>query len=227
MRLLKTLAATFLVAALCACASVPASLSLDASSSQGLIIIEASTPRRNMQMPEFSLSIARYSDPENRLEANSFGGWAQVNNAARSTDGRYWLVARAPPGRYAITALTHQTYWNTCFNSGTRAFTVEAGKAIFLGRIDPTPALITMATTLPSMTSTYVYALDQRISFTSAAELGDWQPGVQSYLQTAFPNITAPLVDGASDAVTFNTGWDMTHTQRVCGGYYAPEGRQQ
>ncbi|MBX9747720.1 MAG: hypothetical protein K2X34_12510 [Hyphomonadaceae bacterium] len=227
MRLLKTLAAALALATLCACASIPASLSLDESSNQGLIIIEASTLRPGIQMPEFSLNIARYSDAENRLEASSFGGWAQVNSAARGADGRYWLIARAPPGRYVITALTHQTYWMACFNAGTRAFTVEPGRATFLGRIDPTPSLLTMATTLPSLTTTYVYALDQRISFVSASQLGDWEPGVRRYLEAAFPNITAPLVAGASDAVTFNTGWDLTYTSRVCGGYYAPEGLQQ
>ncbi|MEQ1490463.1 MAG: hypothetical protein ABL932_07945 [Terricaulis sp.] len=226
MRLFKTFATAFLIAALCACASVPASISLDENSNQGLIIIEASTPRRDIQMPEFSLNIARYSDAENRLEANSFGGWAQVNSAQRSLDGRYWLVARAQPGRYVVTALTHQSFWNACFNAGTRAFTVEAGKATFLGRIDPTPSLLTMAMTLPHATSTYVYALDQQMSFIGASELGDWRPAVSEYLAVAFPNITAPLTDATSTPVTFNTGFDMTHTTRVCGGYYAPVGAQ-
>lgn len=211
-----------LLTTISACASIPASLRLDSASSQGLIIVEASPSGSQTSLPEFSLSIARYSDAENRLDANSFGGWAQVRKAAQGADGHYWLIARADPGTYAIAALTHRTYWEACFNENTRAFVVEPGKVVFVGRIDPLPALITMATTLPQSTSTYVYALDQRIALTSASELGDWEPNVRAYLQTALPGVTAPIVAAPSREVSFNTGWDITRTGRVCGGYYAP-----
>lgn len=224
--MLRFLTTALVLAAVGACASVPQDLALDASSDRGLIIVEASTNRPGVELPEFSLNIARYSDVENRLDAGPLGGWAGVNNAARGPDGRYWVVARAEPGRYVITGLTHQSYWVACFNSGTRAFNVRPGEVVFLGRLDPVPALLTMARTLPSATSTYVFAMDQQIALVDANKIQDWEPGVEGYVRHAFPNVTAPVRAPATDAVTFNTGWDMTHSQRVCGGYYAPSSAQ-
>lgn len=220
--MIRAFAAVLLAATLCACASVPQNLTLDPSSNRGLIVVEASPTRSGLELPEFSLNIARYSDAENRLDANSFGGWAGVNNAVRGPDGRYWIVAQADPGRYVITGLTHQNYWVACFNAQTRAFNVEPGKIVFLGRLDPLPALATMAMTLPSMTDTYVFAMDQRISIVDADEIPDWQSAVETHVRNAFPNVTAPVIGADSDQVSFNTGWDMTRTSRVCGGYYAP-----
>lgn len=220
--MLRSLTTTVLIAALSACASVPRDFALDASSDRGFIVVEARTNRSGAELPEFSLNVARYSDVENRLDAGPLGGWAGVNDAARGPDGRYWVVAQAEPGRYVITGLTHQNYWVTCFNSGTRAFDVRPGEVVFLGRLDPVPALLVMARTLPSATSTYVFAMDQQITIVDPDKIQDWQTGVEAYVRSAFPNVTAPVRAAATDAVTFNTGWDMTHSQRVCGGYYAP-----
>jgi hypothetical protein len=224
--MIRILAAAVLGAALCACASVPENLTLDATSNRGLIIVEATPSLPGVAMPDFSLNIARYSDAENRLDANSFGGWAGVNDAVRGPDGRYWIAAQAEPGRYVITGLTHQSFWVSCFNSGTRAFDVRPGEVVFLGRLDPLPALLTMARTLPQSTSSYVFAMDQRISIVGPDRIPDWQSTVDAYVRGAFPNVTAPVIAGGSDQVTFNTGWDMTRSKRVCGGYYAPSGAQ-
>lgn len=226
--MMRGMTGAMLALALSACAAVPKDIALDASSGQGLIVIEADALRSGATLPQFSLSIARFSPEAHRLASTPFGGWAGVNSAA-AKDGRVWLVGRADPGAYVITALTHQATWHACFNGGTRAFTVEPGKVVFLGRIDPAPALFALATELPSysMNGQNHFAMDKSLPFVPAAEIADWEAPVAGYLKAAYPNVVAPVTAVASTATTFNTGRDAFGLQRVCGGYYAPRGKAE
>ncbi len=219
------LAALALAIGMVACAAVPDDIDITPASGRSMLILEATPSRGSVaEVPEFSVTIARYDAEQGRLDAGFAGGWARVNSATRGADGRYWLVGQAEPGLYVITDLTHQSLWHNCFNAGTRAFTVGPGQVIFLGRIDPVPALMTMALTLPSMSmnSQHHFAMDQEISFIPAGNVTNWQAPVEAFVREQFPNVTAPLTAIGSEVVTFNTGRDIFGTQRVCGGYYAP-----
>jgi hypothetical protein len=221
MRGFRVFAAALCCAVLVACASVSQNLAFDASASQGLILVEVAAPARG-ELPNFVLNVARYSDAERRLNTSSFSGWGYFNEPVRGSDGSLWLMARVDPGRYTIAQMSHQGYWIVCFNSGTRAFDAEPGKVMYIGRVDLRPAFITIAQTLPSVTNRNLYALDQRISFTPQDTISGGQSNAEAFVRSAFPNISAPVVGEASSEVEFNTGWDVTHTSRVCGGYYAP-----
>lgn len=223
---LRLAALAFAVVA-AACAEVPKTLALDASSEQSLIVFEAASAdptREIIRLPEFDLTVARYSPEEGRLLATSFGGWAPVNSAEVDASGRYWLVGRAEPGLYVISSLNHQSTWHACFNAGTRSFTVEPGQVLYVGRIDPVPALMTIESTLPSvsMNSEHLFAMDQSISLTPAAKVADWQTSVEAFVRKTYPNVTAPAEAAELGEATFNTGRDLFGVQRVCGGYYAP-----
>jgi hypothetical protein len=217
--ILLSLLTTFLLAA---CAAVPKDIAMDASSRQGLVLIEVADSFAPRPYPQFSVSIAEYSPTMGRLAATSFGGWASVNSA-NTAGGKTWLVGRAAPGTYVISALTHQSTWHTCFNEGTRMFEVEPGKVHYLGRIDPNPALLSMALELPSysMNSQHHFAMDKKLVFTAPADLPNWRADAEQYLRTAFPGVTGAVTDVASTEATFNTGRDAFGLQRVCGGYYA------
>lgn len=213
------LIATLLLAA---CAGVSKDITMDSTSRQGLLLIEVAAPLAPRPYPQFSVSIAQYSPTLGRLAANSFDGWASVNSA-NTANGKTWLVGRAEPGTYVISALTHQSTWHVCFNEGTRVFEVQPGKVHYLGRIDPNPALLSIALELPSysMNSQHHYAMDKKLAFTTPADLPVWRADAEQYIRTSFPGVTAPVEEVASSEVTFNTGRDAFGTQRVCGGYYA------
>lgn len=217
---------TAIVAALslAACASVPEDIAISPDSNRSLIVIAVAAPATAPPLPEFSVTIARFAAAEGRLDAGLTGGWARVNSADRDADGRYWLVGQAEPGEYVISDLSHQSLWHACFNAGTRAFTVAPGQVVFLGALDPVPALQVMALTLPSvsMNSEHLFAMDQEVDFIPPGSVTNWQAPVEAFVRTNFPNVTAPITTVESRPVTFNTGRDLFGLQRVCGGYYAP-----
>jgi hypothetical protein len=205
---------------LAACASVPDDVAIGPSSPRGLIVIAVAAPSSGPPLPDFSLTISRFSEEEGRLD----GGWARVNNAERDAEGRYWLVAQAEPGLYVISNLSHQSTWHACFNAGTRAFEVEPGQVSFVGAINPLPALQAIALTLPSvsMNGENLFAMDQELAFFDLGGVSSWEAPLERFVRARFPNVTAPITAVANRPVSFNTGRDLFGLQRVCGGYYAP-----
>lgn len=208
---------------LTACAAVPKDIAMDAQSREGLLLIEVAEPKAPVrEYPQFSVSVAQYSPTMGRLAANSFDGWASVNSA-NTASGKTWLVGRAEPGTYVVSALTHQATWHSCFNAGTRMFEIQPGQVHFLGRIDPNPALMAIAVELPSlsMNSQHFYAMDKTLPFVAPTDLPNWRADAEQYLRTAYPGVTAPITEVTSTEATFNTGRDAFGLKRVCGGYYA------
>lgn len=219
----RFLITVFAVLGLTACASVPETVAIGPDSNRSLIVIAVAARSDAPPLPEFSVTIARYNEAEGRLDAGFAGGWARVNSADRDEDGRYWLVGDAEPGLYVISQLSHKGTWHTCFNAGTRAFTIEPGKVVFLGALNPVPALQTMALTLPSIATNgnNLVAMDSAIDFIPAGNVSSWGP-LEAFVRSNYPNVTAPITGVATRPVTFNTGRDALGLERVCGGYYAP-----
>lgn len=66
-------------------------------------------------------------------------------NAVWSQRGHTLQLRGARPGDYVVRMMTTQTWWGGCFSENTVKFKVEAGKITYLGRIDPLPALASIA----------------------------------------------------------------------------------
>lgn len=116
-----------------------------------------------------------------------------------------------PAGTYAVNNISARGWWHACFNGGTRAFTVEAGKVNYIGVIDPGPALSQIINQLPQETELgkHQFVFDLQLAFTPPSKRPDWNAAVTAFMAERFPKVTAPIVAVEPAATTFGPGYSQ------------------
>lgn len=126
------------------------------------------------------------------------------------------------PGTYQINSIVQQGAWSTCFGTGTRAFTVEAGKVYHLGNLNTLPLLADLQQSAKARGKT---------ALTRGALAIGWEPTVKpeffapseeelaelrKFVATAMPKTSAAVVPLATTPATFGmTGGEKF--MQVCG----------
>lgn len=198
------------------------------SANNALIVIEAE-PADDVMLrgASYMLGITAFAPDTHVLSNSNFHGWAGMSLGKNQHQRQYYLRTVAP-GTYAFQAIGVQM-WNVCFNGSTLAFTIRPGEALFLGRLDPHESLreIQFGVASGQMPKSghrtdYFYLFDApRPPLLAPENLGDWRPGLEAFLKSEHPGVTAQIQPAAYVETHFNTGRDLFGLQRVCGGYYA------
>lgn len=202
-----------------ACATAPVDVVLGPGSPDALVVVELA-PNSVPASAHYQVEAAAFDAAQSRIEGSGYF-YLPVSPKAGAPAPRY-TVARAKPGTYALTAVSHNTLWYDCFNGGTVAFTVEPGTVTFLGRFDARPSLRDIVTKLPSysMNQQRHYLLDSgRPALTAPTDTPGWNEGLSTYLRETFPNVGAPVRAAELRPATFASGWSLLG-QKVCYGYF-------
>jgi hypothetical protein len=216
---MKTLLASLLALTLAACATAPADVVLGSDAPDGLLVFEVVT-EGPAATTSYQIEGAAFDSAQSRIEGSGYflmgAGGAPGKPSAR------YAVARAKPGSYVLTAISHMGTWYDCFNDGTVAFDVAPGTVTFLGRLDARPALADIALKLPgySMNSQKFYVLDTpRPALTPPTEIIDWTSDLGAHLKATYPQVSAPMKAATLQPAKFASGRSLLG-QRVCYGYF-------
>jgi hypothetical protein len=164
---------------------------------------------------EYELIAVPYAPESGKFTMSSLGGQAEFEAMGR--DQRSYYVGRLNPGAHAFMKLQHNLRWNACFNGATQQVTVGPGEVVFLGRLDPRPALAAMAGSSPRTSSGTPYtAFDQRLALTPPAELPDWERGVTDFLAQRYPGRRLTAKAAELKPATFTPTRNFMG-ERVCG----------
>ncbi|CAN5338977.1 hypothetical protein BH10PSE4_BH10PSE4_11210 [soil metagenome] len=216
---MKILLAALLALTLTACATAPANVVLGSDAPDGLVVFEVAT-QGPAATTFYQIEGAAYDSAQSRIEGSGYflmgAGGAPGKPSAR------YAVARAKPGTYVLTAISHMGTWYDCFNGDTIAFDVTPGAVTFLGELDARPALADIALKLPSysMNSQKFYVLDTpRPAVTPPSALPDWTSDLAVYLKANFPQVSAPLKAATFQPAKFESGRSL-FGEKVCYGYF-------
>jgi len=204
---------------LTACATAPAAVVLGPDATEGLVVMEV-VNEGPIAKTTYQIEAAAYDPTQSRIESSGYF-LLYANNSPGQPASRY-LVARAKPGTYALTAVSHMSTWYDCFNNGTVSFRIEPGVVTFLGKLDARPALADIALKLPSYStnSEKFYVLDTpKPALTQPDDLADWNIPLSAYLNATFPQVTAPVRPVETRPATFASGRSLLG-QKVCYGYF-------
>ena len=126
----------------------------------------------------------------------------------------------SPAGTYAVSSLSTQGFWSACFNGGTKAFQLQAGKINYVGLLDPLPALQKIFLELPDKTAQkQLFLFDMpRLAWTAPAQRENWEADVASFIKKRFPKVTAPIVAAEPMEATFEPGKSML-AGKICEKY--------
>jgi hypothetical protein len=208
--------------ALSGCAAVPGDYSLDSASQDALVVIETNPADALRPGAGFTLEVARYVPEQGMLSYSFSGGWTNTNEVEATPGQRQFVVARTKvSGEHVISSLTHKGHWTACFNGATHSFPVQRGEVVFVGRVDPNPALVAIATGAPSssMNGQDHYVLDTpRLPLVPPSQIPGWQDAARDYLRRNFPKVQGRLVAAEPRPATFSTGRSLLG-ERVCYGY--------
>lgn len=147
-------------------------------------------------------------------------GWSRFGDLQSPTPERRFHAALVKPGgTYAVNNISTQGYWHVCFNGGTMAFTVEAGKVNYIGVIDPNPALYQIASELPAETlQQHLFVYDTpRLKFTPPSQRPDWSADLATFMAAKFPKAKAPIVASEPIETTFTPSRSITG--KICQKY--------
>jgi hypothetical protein len=213
----RILLAGAMLAALGGCvAGVPSDKAFGPGAPFALAVIEAE-PGAPVLRPggEYELLVVPYSPEKGDFTMSSLGGQAEfepMGGAAR----RYY-IGRLNPGTHAFMKLQHNLRWHACFNGGTQQVTVRPGQVVFLGRMDPRPALTALAATSPtSIGGASFTAFDQQLALTPPQSLPGWETGVSAFLAERYPGRGLTAKAAELRPATFAPPRNFI-AERVCG----------
>ena len=192
-------------------------LEFDESSPYAMIVFEAGP-----QTVTRDWSIRMYSfDPETRAwQYSPFKGvaiFAKIPAQPAGTSFHAALVS--PAGTYAVSSLGTQGFWTACFNGGTKAFQLQAGKINYVGLLDPLPTLEKIFSELPDKSQKQVFLFDTpRLALTAPAQRENWEADVAGFIKERFPKVTAPIVAAEPKEATFEPGKSML-AGKICEKY--------
>ncbi len=194
-------------------------LKFDETSRYALLVFEAAP---QTQVINWSISVMAF-DPD--LRKWTYGprkGWAQFDPIGLLAPGErsFHAALVEPGGVYAVASISSQRWWHACFNAGTRAFRLEAGKVNYIGLIDPVPGLVAMAT-LPRKSK----GGQQHISFdtvqlthTPPALQQEWSDSLARFIAERFPQVLAPVVTPDPVETTFEPARSLI-AGKICQRY--------
>jgi hypothetical protein len=184
-----------------------AGLQFDEKSPYAMIVFEAEPQE---VVPQWSIEILAFAPDTQTWTYGPLNGWARFADIKPKPVGRQFQAALVKPaGTYAVNNLGTQGHWRTCFNGGTQAFTVAAGKVNYIGVIDPNPSLGQILVELPDKATIGrpMYLWDTpRLKLTPPSQRPGWEADLQSFIAARFPKVSAPIVASEPQAVTFAPG---------------------
>ena len=193
-------------------------LEFDESSPYAMIVFEAG-PQTITQ--DWNIKVYAF-DPETRAwKYSPLKGWAIFTKIRAQPEGTSFHAALvSPAGTYAVSSLSTQGFWSACFNGGTKAFQLQAGKVNYIGLLDPQPALEKIFSELPDKTSQkQLFLFDMpRLALTAPAQRENWEADVASFIKERFPKVTAPIVAAEPMEATFEPGKSML-AGKICEKY--------
>ena len=149
-------------------------------------------------------------DPETRAwKYSALKGWAiftKIRVQAEGTSFHAALVSAA--GTYAVSSLSTQGFWSACFNGGTKAFQLQAGKVNYVGLLDAQPALEKIFSELPDKTAQkQLFLFDMpRLTLTAPSQRENWEADVARFIKERFPKVNAPIVAAEPMEATLRAG---------------------
>ena len=193
-------------------------LEFDESSPYAMIVFEAG-PQTITQ--DWNIKVYAF-DPETRAwKYSPLKGWAIFTKIRAQPEGTSFHAALvSPAGTYAVSSLSTQGFWSACFNGGTKAFQLQAGKINYVGLLDPLPALQKIFLELPDKTAQkQLFLFDMpRLAWTAPAQRENWEADVASFIKKRFPKVNAPIVAAEPMEATFEPGKSML-AGKICEKY--------
>lgn len=175
-------------------------LQFDEKSPYAMVVFEA-VPS---QSGSWSLQVFAFSLETQAWTYGPLKGWGRFQDIRPAAEPTLHAALVKPGGTYAIARIGTQLYWHACFNGGTRAFPLEAGKVNYIGSIDPNPSLEQIFTDLPKKTTRPLDLYDTpRLQLTPPSQQPDWIVPVANFIATRFPKVHAPIVAQESVETTF------------------------
>ena len=202
---------------LAACTAVPKDFAFDASSQQGLVLVEVEPVGDAGRKQPYGIQIAAF-DPAKGLPQ----GWISLDQVGGTAGAPRYFIGRAAPGTYVISSFDHQASWYSCLNGGTARFEVAPGRATYLGRVDPRLPLLELALKTPStsINGAHHYVLDTpRLKIAPPEQVGGWRENAAALLAANYPNVKAQLQPAVLTPTTFPTGRSL-FGEKVCYGYF-------
>jgi len=192
-------------------------LEFDESSPYAMIVFEAGpqTLARDWNIRVYAF------DPETRAwQYSPLKGVAIFSKIPAQPAGTSFHAALVgPAGAYAFSSLNTQGFWTACFNGGTKAFQVQAGKINYVGLLDPQPTLDKIFSELPDKSQRQLFLFDTpRLALTAPAQRENWEADVASFIKERFPKVTAPIVAVEPMEATFVPGKSML-AGKICEKY--------
>lgn len=181
-------------------------LKFDSASPYAMLIFESGEQR---VVREWNIEVLSF-DPQSRgWTYGPLKGWARFSPIKIQVPGERTFQAAlvAPSGVYAINNISAR-FWHTCFDAGTQAFELAAGKVNYIGRIDPDAALQLLKTLPPkSRHGQHWFSFGEvKLTLTPPSAQPDWNDAVSHFLAHNFPKVTAPVVAAEPFAVSFEPG---------------------
>ena len=160
--------------------------------------------------------VGRLPTQEVALTVTSFAG--PVNQTVAET---------IRPGTYAITRFTQAGKWAECFNTGTFAFDIAPGQAIYLGKLDAkfqTGALAAVVTAAHKQAlsngNTFIDYMPPPLRLRMAATPLDLRAAQEAATATD-PAITNPVQPATLRPATFSlTNRGLLGYGRICGSLF-------
>ena len=181
-----------------------AGLKFDEKSPYAMLIFEVEPQTR---LKSWNLEVLAYSLDTQTWTYGPLKGWARFRDIEPKAGDRLLVGLVKPAGTYAVNNISSQGFWRACFNGGTMAFTLEAGKVNYIGLIDPNAALEQIQRDLPHETKGPVALYDTpRLQLTPPSQRPDWNATVTQYLAARLPKVSAPVVAQEPVAMTFAPG---------------------
>ena len=192
-------------------------LEFDESSPYAMIVFEAGpqTVTRDWNIKVYAF------DPETRAwKYNPLKGWAIFTKIPAQPQGTSFHAALvSPAGTYAVSSLSTQGLWSACFNGGTKAFQLQAGKVNYVGLLDPLPTLEKIFSELPNRAQKQLFLFDMPpLALTAPSQRENWEADVASFIKERYPKVTAPIVAAEPMEATFDPGKSML-AGKICEKY--------
>ena len=180
-----------------------ASLKFDEKSPYAMVVFEAEP---QLHVESWTMEVLAFSLETHTWTYGPLNGWSRFGDLESPTPERRFHAALVKPaGTYVVNNISSQGFWRVCFNGGTVAFTVEAGKVNYIGVIDPNPALLQIVTDLPKETrGQQLVAFDTpRLKLTPPSQRPDWNADLATFMAAKFPKVKAPIVAAEPVEMTF------------------------
>ncbi|HEY0683865.1 MAG TPA: hypothetical protein VGD45_16150 [Steroidobacter sp.] len=191
-------------------------MAIDASSKNGLILIEIDPESGILQTQEGQLSVismnyfltfSRYP-ADAATESSALGDWVHMDFLDPKDTVTRFYAAPAPAGTYAFEALNvgYGVSWGACFNRSTVAFDVPAGQVVYLGKFSPQAIFEDISANLPPSlpVGTYRYLYDRSAPTLEEPESVEQKTSeISDYLRRVYPKVNAPITIGKTRSASF------------------------